>query len=201
MPPAPDFVAVLDGLVVATLRVLARQIAGLASELRLAGFGAVASDSAVRGQGYVRRLLATAHERNRCDGYDLAILFTRSPWVHSDSAGFSVLPFSWLDVDVRRVPRPSAPGDAAFALAAEVRQNSLLAPCARMGGRLPRDHVLGDAGHWSMRDSTIFRAYSCRQAVTGGAARSCQSAERVLVWRRLLVLAMPRDGTALRSRG
>jgi len=102
-----DCVAVSDGRVVATPRVLARQIASFTSELRLAGFGAVATEPAVRGQGYVRRLLALAHERNRCAGYDLAILFTRSPWVYSRSAGFSVLPFSWLDLDLHRLPTPA----------------------------------------------------------------------------------------------
>src|SRR2546426_729743 len=66
-----DFVGVSDGGVVATLRVLARRIAGAHSELRMSGFGAVASEPAVRGQGYVRRLLALAHDSNRTAGYDV----------------------------------------------------------------------------------------------------------------------------------
>src|SRR5258708_7521931 len=58
-----DLVAVSDGRVVATVRVLARRIAGVDGELRMAGFGDVASDPAMRRQGYIRRLLALAHER------------------------------------------------------------------------------------------------------------------------------------------
>ena len=65
-----DLVGVLDGRIVATVRVLARRIAGLDGELRLAGFGDVASDPAVRGQGFIRRLLHLAHERNSAAGYD-----------------------------------------------------------------------------------------------------------------------------------
>jgi predicted N-acetyltransferase YhbS len=99
-----DLVAVSDGRLVATVRVLARRLAGLDGELRLAGFGAVASDPAVRGQGYVRRLLALAHEHNRAAGYDLALLFTRSPWVYAGSAGFSILPCWWLDLDLHQLP-------------------------------------------------------------------------------------------------
>ena len=102
-----DLVAVADGRVVATVRLLARRIAAVDGELRLAGFGAVASDPAVRRQGYVRRLLAVAHERNRAAGYDLAMLFTGSPWVYSGSAGFSALPFWWLDLDFRRLRVPA----------------------------------------------------------------------------------------------
>jgi predicted N-acetyltransferase YhbS len=97
-----DLVALSDDRVVATVRVLARRIAGVDSELGMAGFADVASDPAVRGQGYVRRLLALAHERNRSAGYDLAMLFTRSPWVYSGSAGFAALPTWWLEIDPRR---------------------------------------------------------------------------------------------------
>jgi predicted N-acetyltransferase YhbS len=102
-----DLVAVSGGRVVATLRVLARRIASEESEVRLAGFASVASDPNVRQLGYVRRLLALAHERNHATGYDLAMLFTRSPWVYSGSAGFSILPFWWLDADLRRLPKPA----------------------------------------------------------------------------------------------
>src|SRR5262249_35504275 len=63
----------------------------------------VASDPAVRGQGYIRRLLSLAHDRNRSSGYDLAMLFTRSPWIYSGSAEFTALPNWWLDIDPRRV--------------------------------------------------------------------------------------------------
>jgi len=97
-----NLVAISDGRVVATVRVLARRIAGVDGELDLAGFGDVASDPGVRGQGYVRRLLALAHERNRSTGYDMAMLFTRSPWVYSGSAGFAALPAWWLAIDPRR---------------------------------------------------------------------------------------------------
>ena len=99
-----DLVAVADGQVVATLRLLARRMAGVDGDLRLAGIGAVASDPAVRGRGYIRRLLALAHERNRAAGYDLALLFTGSPWVYSGSAGFETLTSWWLDLDVQRAP-------------------------------------------------------------------------------------------------
>jgi hypothetical protein len=61
------------------------------------------------GQGYVRHLLAVAHERNRAAGYDLAMLFTRSPWVYSGSAGFSVLPFWGLALDFHRLVVSSGP--------------------------------------------------------------------------------------------
>jgi len=101
-----DLVAKSEGRVVATVRVLARRIAGVDGELALAGFGDVASDPLVRGQGYVRRLLALAHERNRSAGYDVALLFTRSPWVYSGSAGFAALPAWWLDIDPRRAVVP-----------------------------------------------------------------------------------------------
>jgi predicted N-acetyltransferase YhbS len=106
---AADMVGVSDGRVVAALRVVDRQIAGVEGELRMAGFGDVASDPAVRGQGYVRRLLAVAHERNVAAGYDLALLFTDQPWIYSGSAGFSALPFWWLDLDARRLPAPTGP--------------------------------------------------------------------------------------------
>lgn len=223
----------------------------------------------MRGKGYVRRLLVLAHERNRSAGYDVAMLFTRSPWVYSGSAGFSVLPCSWLDLDVHRVPLPAgqwtikpvdpnrhltairhvyerfgqgrlgypqrgdaywahparlndaswmrvaldrdehvaaylcvhlAPdgrailqefpylvGDAAFALAADLGRDPVIEQCAGVGGRLPRDHVLGlrrrvvDA-----RQHDVPSVHGCRQPVTCGAARPHQSAQRVLVWRRLL---------------
>jgi predicted N-acetyltransferase YhbS len=102
-----DLVALSDGQVVANVRVLARRITTFGGELRLAGFGDVASDPARRGQGYIRRLLALAHARNRSAGFDLAMLFTHSPWIYSGSAGFSALPFWWLDLDVPRAPAPA----------------------------------------------------------------------------------------------
>jgi predicted N-acetyltransferase YhbS len=102
-----NLVGVCDGRVVASVRVLARKLAGLEGELRLAGFGNVASDPDVRGQGYIRRVLALAHERNQAAGYDLAMLFTTQPWVYSGGGGFSVLPFSYLDLDLH-APMPSA---------------------------------------------------------------------------------------------
>jgi predicted N-acetyltransferase YhbS len=101
-----DLVAKSEGRVVATVRVLARRIAGGDGELALAGFGDVGSDPVARGQGYVRRLLALAHERNRSAGYDVALLFTRSPRVYSGSAGFAALPAWWLDIDPRRAAVP-----------------------------------------------------------------------------------------------
>jgi predicted N-acetyltransferase YhbS len=237
-----DLVAVSDGRVVATVRVLARRLAGLTGELRLAGFGDVASDPAVRGQGYIRRLLALAHERNRSDGYDLALLFTRSPWIYSGSAGFAVHPSWWLDIDPRRAgksddgwiiepadPRrhlpdlrqvyeqfgqgrpgypvrddaywghpsrltdtswtriarfrdgrivaylrvrrapdgraivqeyPYVAADAAIALMAAFARDGEFADCQTLGGRLPRDHALGDAGVWSSRDNAMVCAYT-----------------------------------------
>jgi predicted N-acetyltransferase YhbS len=235
-----DLVAVSNGRVVATLRVLARRIVGMETELRLAGFAAVASDPAVRGQGYVRRLLSLAHERNRAAGYHLAMLFTRSPWVYSGSAGFSVVPLPWLELNLKRVPsatdlwtiepadwrhvpgmrrvyeqfgqtRPGYPlrdheywtysgrlatgwlqvacdrrgevraylgmrlapdgrailqeqpyvePDAAFALVAHLARDPVFAECATVAGRMPPDHVLGRYGSWSMRDSTMFHAYT-----------------------------------------
>src|SRR5437762_2942690 len=81
-----DLVAVSDGRVVATVRLLARGILGTDGELRLAGFGDVGSDPSVRGQGMIRRLLALAHARNRSAGYDLAMLFTGQPWIYSGRA-------------------------------------------------------------------------------------------------------------------
>jgi predicted N-acetyltransferase YhbS len=102
-----DLVSVSNGRVVATLSLVERRVAGPGGELRVAGFGAVASDPTVRGQGYVRRLLALAHERNLAAGYHLAMLFTGSPWVYSGSAGFSALPFWWLDLDARQPPVPT----------------------------------------------------------------------------------------------
>jgi predicted N-acetyltransferase YhbS len=117
-------VATADGRVVATVRIVARRMAGPdGGELRLAGFGDVASDPAVRGRGYVRRLLALAHERNRAAGYDLAMLFTAVPWVYAGRAGFAVVPFWWLDLDLGRAPRPggrwtTAPADPRRHLAA-----------------------------------------------------------------------------------
>ena len=117
-----DFVAVSDDRVVATVRLLARRITAVDGELRLAGFAAVASDPAVRRQGYVRRLLALAHARNRAAGYDLALLFTRSPWVYAGSAGFSIVPFWALDLDFRQSFVPAGdwtirPADPALDLA------------------------------------------------------------------------------------
>jgi len=237
-----DLVALSEDRIVATVRVLARRIAGVDGELALAGFGDVASDPATRGQGYVRRLLALAHERNRSAGYDLALLFTRSPWVYSGSPGFAPLPAWWLDIDPRRpgvaggqwivepatarrhLPelrtvyeqfgqgRPGYPvrgdafwthparltdaswtrlarnsdgrvvaylrvrrtpdgrlivqecpyvvPDAALALMAAFSRDAEFADGATVGGRLPRDHVLGTAGEWSTRDNAMVRAYS-----------------------------------------
>jgi predicted N-acetyltransferase YhbS len=101
-----DLVGMADGRVVATLYLLARRISGPEGELRLSGVGDVASDPSVRGRGYIRRLLALAHERNRAANYDLAMLFTASPWVYSGSAGFSILPCAWLDLDLHRLMEP-----------------------------------------------------------------------------------------------
>jgi predicted N-acetyltransferase YhbS len=258
-----DLVAVTEGRVVATVRVLARRIAGLDSELRLAGFGDVASDPAVRGQGHVRCLLGLAHERNRSAGYDLAMLFTRSPWVYSGSAGFSIVPHSWFELDLRRLPvpachwtiepadpsrhlaairrvyeqfgqgRPGYPlrgdeywahparqtdaswtrvaldrdkevaaylrvrllpdgralvqefpyivGDAAFALAADLSQDPLMAQCASVGGLMPHDHVLGCAGAWSMSDSTMFHPYTAAGTQLLAALRDPTN-ERAVFW-------------------
>jgi predicted N-acetyltransferase YhbS len=237
-----DLVAVGAGRVVATVRLLARRVAAGDGELRLAGFGAVASDPAVRRQGYIRRLLATAHARNRADGYDLAMLFTGSPWVYSGSAGFSDLSFSALHVDFRRALPPTiawtiAPADldrhlrgmqqvydafgqgrpgyplrdqaywthparltdasstrvaldrdqrvaaylrlrlthdgraivqefpyitaaAASAIVAGLAKDPALAPYATLSGCLPRDHVLGAAGEWRVRDDAMACAYT-----------------------------------------
>jgi predicted N-acetyltransferase YhbS len=216
--------------------------AGLGSPLRMAGFGAVASDPTVRGQGYIRRLLALAHQRNVAAGYHLAMLFTGSPWVYSGSAGFSGLPLWWLDLDPGRLPAPAGqwtiapadpdrylpgmrqvydafghgrPGyplrddaywthparltdagstrvaldrgeqvvayvrlrlthdgraivqecpyvsaDAASALMADVAHGPIVAQSSSLGGRLPRDHVLGAYGQWHTNDSCMVRAYT-----------------------------------------
>jgi predicted N-acetyltransferase YhbS len=237
-----DLVAVSDGVVVATMRLLGRRVAGLDGELRLAGIGAVSSDPAVRRRGYVRRLLALAHERSRAAGYDLAMLFTGSPWVYSGAAGFSTLPFWWLDLDVGRLPVPDGkwtvePADprrhlagmqqvyeqfgagrpgyplrgpeywthparltdptwmrvaldrnervvaylrvrlspdgraivqecpylaaaAVDSLGAAIAQDPVLGQCSTLGGRLPRDHVLGHAGQWRPRDDAMACPYT-----------------------------------------
>jgi hypothetical protein len=59
---------------------------------------------------------------------------------------------------------PYLVGDAAVALAVALSRDPILAQGARLSGRLPRDHVLGDAGEWSMRDSTMFCAYTAASA-------------------------------------
>lgn len=258
-----DLVAVSDGRVVATVRLLARRIATVDGELRLAGFGAVASDPDVRRQGNVRRLLALAHERNRAAGYDLALLFTGSPWVYSGSAGFSVLPLWWLDLDFRRVPRAASPwtivpadpdrhlagmqrvyadfgqgrpgyplrddaywahparlaeasltrvaldpdqrvaaylrlrltddgralvqecpyvaASAAEAIVANLAEDPVLAAHATLGGRLPRDHILGATGTWRTRDDAMVCAYTPAGASLFQTLRDPTN-ERIVYW-------------------
>ena len=258
-----DLVAISEGRVVATLRVLARRITGLQRELRLAGFGAVASDPTVRKRGYVRRLLALAHEQNRGAGYDLALLFTRSPWVYSGTAGFSKLPSWWLDLDVHQTPAPAGewmiepadpqrhlpgmrqvygqlgqdrPGyplrgdahwthparlsdpswmrvaldrhapvaaylrarlspdglarivecpyvaaDAVYALVATLGRDPALSQVAMLSGRLPRDHVLGCAGRWSIRDGTMAHPYTAAGVQLLTVLRD-SSNERAVYW-------------------
>jgi predicted acetyltransferase len=225
---------------------MARRMSSFDGELRLAGLGAVASDPSVRRQGYVRRLLAVAHERNRSAGYDLAMLFTRSPSVYSGSAGFATLPFWWLDVDFPRMPAPDGPwivvpadpdrrlagmqqvydefgqgrpgypvrdraywahparltdarltrvaldhtervaaylrlrltddgraivqecpyiqSGAVDAIVADLANDPSLAHFPALGGRLPRDHALGSAGQWRVRDDAMACAYTAAGA-------------------------------------
>jgi predicted N-acetyltransferase YhbS len=98
-----NYVALVDGQLVATVRVFARRITLGQATVAVAGFGDVATDPLAQGRGHMRRLLSYANTQNEARGFDLGLLFTGVPRVY-EGAGFRLVPTAWYSLPL---PLPS----------------------------------------------------------------------------------------------
>jgi hypothetical protein len=64
------------------------------------------------------------------------------------------------DGPARLLECPYITADAVPALVADLRQDQSLSTTAMLSGRLPRDHVLGYAGQWSIRGDSMAHPYT-----------------------------------------
>jgi len=99
---------VADGRVLATLDILSKEIEHAGERYAASGLSTVATDEALRGRGYGRRLVVAAREAIERDGADLGIFTCDRPLgPFYESAGWTVVPGAVLVGGTPDEPFPS----------------------------------------------------------------------------------------------
>ncbi|MGC0417028.1 GNAT family N-acetyltransferase [Embleya sp. AB8] len=101
-----------DGVVVAALDILAKELAHTGGHFAVGGLSTVVTRPAARGQGHGRRLVAAAREEMLAGGFDLGLFTCDRPLrAFYEQAGWEVLPGAVLIGGTRAAPfRSDRPG-------------------------------------------------------------------------------------------
>ena len=147
-------VVVVDGRIVATLRVWARILRVGSCPVPMGGIGGVGTDPGHRGKGYASAMLEDAVDYLRKSGYDISVLFTEVPAVFYRRVGWESVPQAAFRLFRRRSAHPEPDGWQvdAFDEARDLEQAvTLYDACnARQSGSLVRPRA-----HWDTAPARI----------------------------------------------
>jgi hypothetical protein len=91
---------------------------------------------------------------------DVVVEFIPSPLTDFRSADRAFQSRLSADGPARILACPYVTADAVSALVADLHQDPILSTTPVLSGRLPRDHVLGRGGQWSLRGDSMAQPYT-----------------------------------------